>query len=102
MVVNAQSGTSYTLQASDNGGLITFNNASAITCNCPNSLPVNFNCALEQEGAGIVTVAAASGGTLASRGSRFKLNGQYAMGFLRVQSNSGTNAAWRLAGDLST
>ena len=101
LVVNAQTGTTYTLQASDNGKLITLTNAAAITLTCPNNLGVAFNCAISQEGAGQVTLAAQSGGSLASRGSRFKLNGQYAMGFLRVASNSGTNAAWRLGGDLS-
>ncbi len=101
LVVNPQVGTSYTLQASDNGKLITLTNSAAITLTCPNSLAATFNCAISQEGAGQVTVVAQSGGTLASRGSRFKLNGQYAMGFLRVASNSGTNAAWRLGGDLS-
>ena len=102
LVVNPQIGTSYTLQASDNGKLITLTNAAAITLTCPNNLAATFNCAISQEGAGQVTVVAQSGGSLASRGSRFKLNGQYAMGFLRVASNSGTNAAWRLGGDLST
>jgi hypothetical protein len=100
LVPNSQTGTSYTLQASDNGGLVTLTNAAAITLTCPNSLSANFNCAIAQEGAGTVTVVAASGATLASRGGRVMLNGQYAMGFLRVASNSGSNAAWRLAGDI--
>src|ERR1700741_5019634 len=42
--VNPQSGTSYTVQASDQGLLIVFTNASAVAVNVPATLPNYFLC----------------------------------------------------------
>lgn len=60
---NAQTGTTYTLQASDNGGIVYCTNASPITVTVPSGLPTGFNCTIVQGGAGQVTLAA-SGTTL--------------------------------------
>ncbi len=79
--VNAQTGTTYTLVAGDNGKIITLNNAAAITLTVPSTLPTGFNCTIIQLGAGQVTVTA-SGVTIQNRQSHTKLAGQYAMATL--------------------
>lgn len=57
--VNAQTGTSYTIQASDAGKLITFNNASDVTVTLPQqstlSTTTSFSFDFENIGAGKVT-----------------------------------------------
>src|SRR5262245_37938289 len=60
---NAQTGTTYTLAASDNGKIITLNNAAAITLTVPASSSLVgsgslFSCMLVQLGAGQVGVVA--------------------------------------------
>jgi hypothetical protein len=74
---NAQTGATYTLQASDNGVTVTLSNASPITLTVPSGLGANFGCVLIQIGAGQVTVAA-SGVTLNSYAALVKLAGQHA------------------------
>lgn len=74
---NNQTGTTYTLQSSDNGKVVTLSNASAITLTIPTSLPTGFNCSIVQLGAGQVTISA-SGTTIHNRQSYTKLAGQYA------------------------
>jgi hypothetical protein len=76
--VNAQTGTSYTLQASDNGKVITCNNASAITVTVPSGLGAGFNCAVIQKGAGQVTFSP-SGVTVNNRQGHTKTAGQKAV-----------------------
>ena len=94
--VNAQTGTSYTLLASDNGGMVTLSNAAAITLTVPTGLGKGFNCLIKQLGAGVVTVTA-SGTTLQSRGSLVATNGQYAVAALVAhQANT-----FSLSGDLA-
>lgn len=64
LVVNAQSGTSYTLVAGDAQKIITLSNASAITLNVASNatqaLPVGTQVTIAQTGAGQVTVVGAS------------------------------------------
>lgn len=74
--VNVQTGTSYTLQLSDNGAVVTCNNASAITVTVPASLGVGFQCIIVQLGAGQVTISG-SGATIHNRQSQTKTAGQY-------------------------
>ncbi len=81
MSVNAQTGTTYTLQSSDNGKIITLSNASAITVTVPSTLPTGFNCTLIQLGAGQVGLTT-SGVTIQNRNSHTKLAGQYSMATL--------------------
>ena len=57
---NAQTGTTYTLLASDNGKIVTLNNASAITLTVPSGLGAGFSCVCIQLGAGQVTVTPSS------------------------------------------
>lgn len=66
--VTSQTGTTYTLALGDAGGYSQLNNASAITVTIPTNasvaFPVGTVIALEQTGAGAMTVAAAGGVTL--------------------------------------
>ncbi len=64
--LNNQTGTTYTLQSSDNGKVVTLNNVSAITLTVPSGLDAGFNCMIVQKGAGLVTISA-SGVTVANR-----------------------------------
>jgi hypothetical protein len=80
VTANAQTGTSYTLLAADNGKIVTLNNAAAITLTIPSGLGAGFSCLVIQLGAGQVTVVAGGGATLNSYSSFVDLGGQYAMG----------------------
>lgn len=91
--VTTQSGTSYTLAATDCGTTILFTNVAAITVTTLNSLPAGCAVALEQGGAGQVTIAAGSGTTQHSAHSFTKTYGQYAILGLFVDVNAGGSAA---------
>jgi hypothetical protein len=79
---NAQTGTTYTLVASDTNKLVTASNASAITITIPPSVFSTGNQVhVQQIGAGQVTFAAGSGVTItsaAAAASRPSLSAQYA------------------------
>jgi hypothetical protein len=92
---------SYTATTADNRRRIVFNSASAVTLTLPNSLPDGWECGIVQMGAGVVTIAVASGGALLSRSSHSKTAGQYAQAYVFVASNSGTAAQIVLGGDTS-
>ena len=70
-----QTGTTYTVAASDNGKVVVLNNASAITVDIDTGLPDGFNCSFVQKGAGQVSFAGTA--TLNNRQSHTKINGQY-------------------------
>ena len=76
--IKAETGTTYTFLESDNGKVLTFNNGSAVTVTIPTALPVGFNCTAIQLGTGQVGFTAASGLTLQSYGSQYRLIGQHA------------------------
>jgi hypothetical protein len=59
--ISNQTGTSYALLLTDNGGLVTFNNAAAVACGLPTTFPTPFFTALENLGAGTVTVTPVTG-----------------------------------------
>ena len=71
-LINAQTGTTYTLVLTDNSKLITLSNAGAITLTIPTNATVAFpiGCQIDlvQLGAGAVTVAGVSGVTINSKG----------------------------------
>ena len=46
---NLQTGTTYTLLATDDGGVVDLANGSAITLTLPNSFPVGFSCMVNQD-----------------------------------------------------
>lgn len=94
--INPQTGTSYTLQASDSGKVITLSNAAAITLTVP-ALAIGFNCTIVQLGAGQVTISA-SGVTINNRGGNTKTAGQYAVASLVTYASN----VWVSGGDLTT
>ena len=91
--VTSQSGATYTLAATDCTSLIKFTSASAVTVTLPNSLGVGCQVALEQDGAGQLTLSAASGAALHSAHSYSKSFGQYAVVGVTVNGNAGGAAA---------
>ena len=78
--MNAQTGTTYTLLASDNGKIITLTNAVAITLTIP-TLFAGFNCMIVQLGAGAVTLTV-SGTTISNRSTFTKTAGTNAIATL--------------------
>lgn len=76
------------LADTDCGLVLKSTAVSGITLTIPNTLTAGFNCAVEQGGAGQVTIAAGSGVTLHNVDTQTKTSAQYAMvGVL----NTGTN-----------
>ena len=84
---NAQSGTTYSLAAADNGVIVTLNNSSAITVTIPSGLGANFNCVLWQTGTGQVSITPGSGVTLNSYSSQRKILGQYVSVFVWARAS---------------
>lgn len=79
--VNAQTGTTYTLQASDNGKVVTCSNGSGITVTVPSGLGAGFNCLVVQLGAGQVMFSPSST-TINNRQTHTKIAGQYGVATL--------------------
>jgi hypothetical protein len=75
--VNNQSGTTYTLTASDNGKIISCTSNSAVTITVP-ALTSGFNCLIVQRGTGQITLSA-SGSTINNRYNFNKTAGQHAI-----------------------
>jgi len=100
ITLNAQTGTTYTLVLTDNGRLVTLNNAAAITVTVPTNASVAFATGaivnLQQIGAGQVTVAGAGGVTLNGTGT--KTRAQWSAASL-VKTDTNT---WTLIGDITT
>ena len=92
--------TARTLSAGDNGKIIRFTSGSAIAVTMPNNMPAGFNCACIQKGAGQITFNAGSGASKTSFGAKYKSAGQHAMVSIVVETNTGTNAAYVLGGNL--
>jgi hypothetical protein len=100
-LINAQTGTTYTLIAGDAGQLVTLSNAAAVTLSVPQdsaaTIAVGVYIDLYQLGAGQVTVAAGTGATLRVSGLTAKARAQYSrMVVQKVSANT-----WVLAGDLA-
>lgn len=68
----------YTLVASDDGNVITFNSATNVTLTVPAGLAVGFNVSVYQIGVGRVTITEAGGVSVRNRLSRFITAGQNA------------------------
>ena len=99
-LLNAQTGTTYTLVLTDAGKLVTLSNAAAITLTVPLESSVGYaigsSIDIVQIGAGQVTVAGA-GGVTVNATPGLKLRAQYSAGTL-IKTASNT---WLLVGDLS-
>jgi hypothetical protein len=98
---NAQTGTTYTLVASDLGKMVTLSNAGAITLTVPPSVFASGNIInIQQIGVGQVTLAQGAGVTITSTGataSAPKLRAQYSAGAILC---TGSNT-FTVIGDLS-
>ncbi len=98
ITVNAQTGTTYALVLTDNGRLVTLNNASAIVVTVPTNASVAFPTGaiinLQRTGAGNVTIAGDTGVTVTATAST--LRSQYsAASLIKIGTDS-----WTLVGDL--
>jgi hypothetical protein len=103
VLINAQTGTTFTPGLTDAGKLVTASNAAAISITIPTDASVNFpvgtQLLLMQLGAGQVTVSAVTPGTttIISR-SGTKTAGQYALiSLIKVAANQ-----WVVGGDATT
>ena len=78
---NPQTGTSYTLQATDAGKIVECLNASAITVTIPADATVDFPIGqlidVRQTGAGAVTIAGAGGVTVNSQDGNLQIAAQW-------------------------
>jgi len=98
--INNQS-TSYTLTSGDNGRIIRFTSATAVTCSLPASIAIGFNALIEQFGAGQVTINVVTNATRRSFNSKFKTAGQNAVASVFCEANSdGAHAEWNVSGNL--
>lgn len=83
IAINAQTGTTYTTVLTDDGKLVTCDNAAAIALTIPPNSSVAYGIGTQinimQLGAGQVTITAGAGVTLRSAGSKLKTNAQYAV-----------------------
>lgn len=103
IATNAQTGTTYTLALSDNGKLVTLNNASSIAVTIPlNSavaFPVGAVVIMSEYGAGNVTISGAGGVTVVSAGATAaspQIRAQYSsVAAIQTSANN-----WLVIGDL--
>jgi len=96
LTLNAQTGTTYTIGASDLNKLVTLNNASAITLTIPNGVfTTGQTVNIQQIGAGQVTIA--NDGTSSFTGTGTKLRAQYSAASIIC---TGTNT-FTVVGDLA-
>lgn len=91
--VSTQSGTTYTLAATDCGTTLLFTNASPVTVTTLGTVAAGCAVAIEQEGAGQVTISDGAGATHHSAHNYSKTYGQYAILGLFVDTNAGGSAA---------
>ena len=100
VAVNAQTGTTYSVVLSDDGKLVTCDNAASIALTIVPNSSVAFGIGTQinimQLGAGTVTITAGSGVTLRSAGSKLKTDAQYAVATcLKIASDT-----WVVVGNL--
>ena len=91
-VLNAQTGTSYTLALTDVAKVVTLTNAAAITLTVPTNatvaFPIGTTLLLVQLGAGQVSLSYA-GVTMRSQSSKYKMNGQYSVcGLMKLDTDT--------------
>ena len=97
LTINAQTGTSYTLAASDANNIVTMNNSAANTVAIPTGvLPVGCAVVIIQMGAGQTTVAPTSPDALYNASSA-KTRAQYSVVVLYHLASG----VWLLSGDMA-
>jgi len=83
--INTQSGTTYPIDATDNGKVIQTTSSSAVTITIPTGLPTGFNCTVVQMGTGQITFS----GIFLNRTGFTKSASQYAViSILNLGSNN--------------
>lgn len=99
--VNSQSGTTYTPVSGDAGLILETTGSAGVTITIPPNNSVVFavgtTIGLRQYGTGQITVAPGAGVAIRSRGSVYKLSGQYAEAVLTKRATD----EWILSGDLT-
>ena len=100
VAINAQTGTTYSVVLSDDGKLLTCDNAASIALTIVPNSSVAFGIGTQinimQLGAGTVTITAGAGVTLRSAGSKLKTDAQYAVATcLKIASDT-----WVVVGNL--
>jgi hypothetical protein len=104
ITLNAQTNTTYTLVLTDNGRLVTLNNASPITVTVPLNSSVAFATGaiinIQQIGAGAVTIQGASGVTITSTGATATAPVTRAQYSAASIIKTGTDS-WTVIGDLT-
>ena len=80
--INPQTGTTYTLLETDDGGIVTLANALPITLIVPSGLSNSFSCTIIQIGVGQVTISAGAGVSVGSFANKVNIAGQYASAVL--------------------
>lgn len=86
----------YTLTQGDNGAILTFNSASAVTITIPTGLPIGYNISVYQIGTGKVTIASDGTTSIKNRLSRFRTAGKDAgVGIVSTATD-----VYHLTGDL--
>lgn len=97
--VSTQSGTSYTLTASDENDLVQFTNGSAVTITLPSDstedLAIGFMAHLHQAGAGQLTIVGGSGVTVRYAYTLSSRSQYSAMSVMKVAANT-----WAVIGDV--
>ena len=101
IALNAQTGTTYTAVLTDDGKLVTCDNAAAIALTIPPNSSVAFGIGTQinimQLGAGQVTITAGAGVTFRSAGTKVKTNGQYSVATcVKIATDT-----WVLVGNLA-
>jgi hypothetical protein len=86
--INTQTGSTYTLQASDNGKLVEMDYSGANVVTIPTGATTLVKVAIRQKGAGQTSITGATGSMVESYDNAYKLTGQYAGAVLiRVAAN---------------
>lgn len=97
LTINAQTGTAYTLAASDANNIVTMNNSAANTVTIPTGvLPVGCAVVIIQMGAGQTTIAPTSPDALYNASSA-KTRAQYSVVVLYHLASG----VWLLSGDMA-
>jgi hypothetical protein len=92
-------GTTDTMLAADNTGIVRYTSATAVTLTLPNNLVAGFNCTIYQRGAGQVTWTPQAGATILSAQGFTKTAVNGAGIHIFCESNTtGTNASYLISG----
>ena len=101
IAINAQTGTTYSVVLSDDGKLLTCDNAASIALTIPPNSSVAYGIGtqiniMQMDATGTVTITAGAGVTLRSDGAKLKTNAQYAVATcLKIASDT-----WVVVGNL--